>query len=666
MSTTHEREPVGGEREPLAQKSLPLRGALAPMLIASVLLLLIAVAVRHSEIVTGRYITSGVPPVLAFATLLLVISVRPVLRRIHPRLELDNRQTLLLFIMMTVGIWLAGPYGVRAFLPHLMALTYWGQSQASLAPYADHLPDWYAPKDVEAARLYYEGSRYGEVPWGIWVPLLLRWAPFFVAVFAGSLCLMLLLRRQWLHSERLSFPLLNLPLSMAADGGARYAGGRRSLFRHPLFWIGFGVAAVFNFLNIGRALIPTIPAPGFSHRLSSVGFQRPFTPLNSVTFFYMIETIGLGYFVPLDITFSAWFLYLVEKAVGIVGIALGYDAPGYPFIQEQSAGAYLACGLLLVWGARRHLAETWRLAWYGGGREERLAWIGLGLSSAFVVGWAWAAGLAPGVALPYFLVLGCFVLVYARIRAETGVPLEWTYPYAMPKETVLNALSVPGITSMGGVRSMVIFSSLAWLSRHHLSEAMAGYQIDGLKLSEQEEIGRRTLITALLVAFAVGMAGALWAHLSGYYQIGSNAAAGGMGEYRANVALQEYQQMASRISAPPLRDWTRLTANGAGFGAAMAMAAIRARIPGSPFHPLGFILATAYGDHTTAFFPLFMAWALKLTILKAGGLKMYRAGMPAFLGLAIGHFFLAGIFWPVVSLLISPEASRSYHLHFGG
>ena len=72
----------------------------------------------------------------------------------------------------------------------------------------------------------------------------------------------------------------------------------------------------------------------------------------------------------------------------------------------------------------------WRRAWTHAG-ESALAWVGLGVCSVVVVGWAVAAGLALEVAIPpHFLVLGCFVLVHARIRAETGVPLEFIYPWA--------------------------------------------------------------------------------------------------------------------------------------------------------------------------------------------------------------------------------------------
>ena len=139
----------------------------------------------------------------------------------------------------------------------------------------------------------------------------------------------------------------------------------------------------------------------------------------------------------------------------------------------------------------------------------------------------------------------------------------------------------------------------------------------------------------------------------------------GQGEYRAQVALQEFQRMAQYARFPPNPDVTRLAYLGAGAVIALGLALLRGVWFGSPFHPLGFILATAYGDSTTFFFPLFIAWLLKWLLLHAGGLRLYRAGLPFFIGLIIGHFTLAGILWPLLSLLISPEASAAYHLYFG-
>jgi hypothetical protein len=103
-----------------------------------------------------------------------------------------------------------------------------------------------------------------------------------------------------------------------------------------------------------------------------------------------------------------------------------------------------------------------------------------------------------------------------------------------------------------------------------------------------------------------------------------------------------------------------------GFLFAAFLTLLRQRWIGSPFHPLGFIIATAYGDRTTAWFPMLVAWLCKATILRMGGLALFRRGIPFFLGLAIGHLFIAGIFWPILSLFITREASQSYHLFFGG
>src|SRR5581483_8081992 len=108
-------------------------------------------------------------------------------------------------------------------------------------------------------------------------------------------------------------------------------------------------------------------------------------------------------------------------------------------------------------------------------------------------------------------------------------------------EMLLNTLSIPRALSWGGTGSFVLFSSLAWVSRHHLPEEHAAYQLDNVKLSEVRRIPYRALFLGLLVAFVVGLLAAYWVHLSAYYVIGANMAGGGTGtgEYRAIVAMQE-------------------------------------------------------------------------------------------------------------------------------
>jgi hypothetical protein len=660
------------------QPPLTLRQWLAAVAVSLFFIGLTAVAVRYVELVTGRYVTTGVPPVPAVAALLILAALRALLPRLPGplarRLVPDRRQTMLIYSMVCVGVVLNGQYMVRAFLPHLISLQYWqSHNNAALSRWVQYLPDWYAPADTEALRRYFEGSQSGAVPWGLWIAPLLRWSLFLTALFVVAVSLTALMRRQWVHHERLSFPLLYLPLSLTSESQAALLGGK-PLFRNPLLWCGLGAAALFNGFNIGHALNPVIPAPGFYYSFRAQFPDRPWTPFNTVMLFYMLEAIGFGYFIPLEVSFSAWFLYLAEKLVAVGGLAAGYDLPGFPYMQEQSAGAYLGVTALLLYGARKHLVLIARRAFgfappgrTAEEREERTAlWALLG-GLLFLMGWAWVSGFSLLIAVPFFGVLLCFTLVYARLRAETGVPFGFVYPYGLPKEMVVNAFTARGVLDAGGFRTWVVFSSLAWLSRHHYTEELAAYSTDGMKLAEETRTERRWYYAALGVALAAGLAMAFWSHLGAFYAVGANlAGGGGRQEYRASVALQEYQQMALRATTSVPRDDARLAAEILGAAGAVLLGTLRAVWVRSPFHPLGYILATAYGDHTTIFFPMLVAWFCKSLVIKAGGLPLYRQFIPFFVGLIVGHYLVGGIFWPLLCLTLAPEASQSYHLYFGG
>jgi hypothetical protein len=680
-AATEEAPKVGSvtEETPKAGSAAPAplmtsREAAVAMTLGVFLILLTALAIRHSEMVTGRYISHGIPPLPAFTFVLVLGLLKPVLQRKAPRLAPTRGQILLVYIMLTVATVLSGAYQIRAFLPHLVALQYQERPEGQMpsSSYASFLPSWLAPHNPKVVLDYYNGASDGAIPWTAWLTPLAAWSLFLIALFTAVYCLMQLVQKQWTQNEKLSFPLLILPLAMTMEDQSTYGSKRLA---KSLFLFGFGCAVAFNGLNILHIIRPAIPSPGFYMTFTeSFGvLDRPWTPLGSISIFYMLEAIGIGYFVPLEVTFSAWFFYICNRLFAVAGSAAGYDQTGFPFTQEQSAGGYLAMGFTLLWSLRHTFRESWRRSFHRlHGEEpalrERWAWIGLISTSVFVLGFCYAAGFSLKLAIPFFAILFIFVLVYARIRAETGVPFGFIYPFSLPKEGLINGLGFQNALGMGGPRAMVLFSTMAWLSRHHLMEEHAAYQLDGIKLAREGRIGTRTVTIALLLAFVVGLGAAYWVHLSAYYAMGSNMAAGGAGagEFRAIVAQQEYQQMASHISSPPARDSARLLAISGGFLFTLALQWLRLRWIGSPFHPIGFLISTAYGDSSALWFPLFVAWMLKALLLKLGGLRMYRTGIPFFLGLTIGHFFMAGILWPVFSLFLAPEASRAYHIYFGG
>ncbi|MDE0685735.1 MAG: hypothetical protein OXI63_22630, partial [Candidatus Poribacteria bacterium] len=65
-----------------------------------------------------------------------------------------------------------------------------------------------------------------------------------------------------------------------------------------------------------------------------------------------------------------------------------------------------------------------------------------------------------------------------------------------------------------------------------------------------------------------------------------------------------------------------------------------------PFHPAGYALAISFAmDYF--WFAFFVAWFLKLMILRHGGLRLHRKVAPLFLGLILGDYVIGSI-WAII------------------
>ncbi len=665
--------PVSNAQTNSQESGLTTRQAVIAIAWGLVCVVFVAFAIRYTEMVSGQYISNGVPPLPAFAMLLFMSLLRLGLQNVAPRYAPNRAQILLIYSMLTVSVILSGLYHIRALLPNLVAMQYWGRAStplgARLTAYSKYLPSWFAPHDSTAIKNYYEGTATGHIPWDVWLLPLVSWSLFLLALFLGVFSFLTLVQRQWIRNERLTFPLLAIPLALTSDNWSTYGSAKS---RRALLLFGLGISAIFNGINIAHVLSPSIPSPGFEISFQPFFPNRPWTPLQNMRIIFFLEAVGIGYFVPLEISFSIWFFYILNRIFAIWGTMQGLDNPGFPYVQEQCAGGYLAMGLILLWGLRKTFGESLQRAFQQKERDadalvERWAWIGLGGSVVWVLGFCYLAGFSLWLAAPFFLIIALFIVVYARIRAEAGVPFTFVFPEGMSKDILLNTFSTSTALQVGGERSFVLLSSFGWLSRFHHPMEEGAYQIDSFKLAEQGSIPRKTHFVALLLAFVVGLAAAYWVHLSAYYGQGTNliASAGGFGEYRAKLARSGFVQMAAQISSPPIRDLPRMYAMTGGFGLVFLLTLLRKQWLGCPFHPLGFLVANAYGDTTANWFPMLIAWMCKGLLLRFGGLKLYRAAIPFFLGLAIGHFLLGGLLWPLCSLFLPRSAANAYHLVFG-
>ncbi|MGC8835129.1 MAG: DUF6784 domain-containing protein, partial [Armatimonadota bacterium] len=94
-----------------------------------------------------------------------------------------------------------------------------------------------------------------------------------------------------------------------------------------------------------------------------------------------------------------------------------------------------------------------------------------------------------------------------------------------------------------------------------------------------------------------------------------------------------------------------LAAMGIGFAFTMTLMALRMRFYWWPFHPVGYAVSSSWSLHVM-WLPLLIAWALKLLILRYGGLKTYMQWMPLFFGLILGEF-VVGSLWTIIGIVFN-------------
>src|SRR5262249_46229029 len=124
-------------------------------------------------------------------------------------------------------------------------------------------------------------------------------------------------------------------------------------------------------------------------------------------FIFSFAAIGFFFLLPVDILFSIWFFYVLERGEQTLAVLYNMDQPVMPiyppplFIGYQTVGAYLVLVGYFFWIARPHLARVWAAAI---GREKaddseellpyRFAFWGLVASIVISSLWLWGMGMS--------------------------------------------------------------------------------------------------------------------------------------------------------------------------------------------------------------------------------------------------------------------------------
>ena len=620
---------------------------LRALFVALLLTFFTGIWVRQAEIVVlATQVTESVPPIPALTAILLLLPVNALLRRINSSnawlRPFASAELMLIFLFVGVASMVMG-IGVVQFLLCLIGTPFYKQPQ-QYGPMQKYFPAWLFPRDTEIIRQMYERAPDGVVPWHLWIGPGIAWAFFFVALASCLYCVMALFFRAWAEEERLPFPVVSLPLEMAAE--ASFAPG--GFWRDPMMWIGFGIAAIYNGVNIVYAFYPTFPSFGkeysFDPFLEAMGM--PWMTARSVSLHFRPEQIGFGYLVATEVSLTIWLGYFILKALTILAASYSFQ-PKNLYPMEQGMGAYLALAVVLVYQARRRLARA----------DVRLV-LGAGAGFLAVCGFATAAGMAAWVAAAYFALVIAVALVYGRVRAQTGVPMVWLFPYHMQNQSLIYTFGSAPFAAAGPT-TIATWTLFAVVAKGYFP-TISGFQIEGMEISRREKFPMRSVFWAVTLAIIVGFALGWYHHLTPYYRYGALQLRGDIWGYWAADA--EANSALAYLSGPVNPEPARIAASGAGIGVVFALSALVTRFVSFPLNPLGYAMTCCFGD--VLWFSFLLVWMIKTLVLRYGGMNLYRQSVPLFLGLALGHYAVAGIFWGLVGA-VSGEAVRGYEIFFG-
>ena len=614
--------------------------------IGIIFVILTCFIVSYAELVI-TYIQIGFlqfPPAVIGVFFFLVVASR-VLRKLHPTLGFSQQELMMIYCMMLVASMISPRGLMEKLIPALIAVNYFAnEPNAWKELFFPHIKPWLVPFDPEksaqlsvAVGFYEHLDPNDPIPWDAWITPLLTWGILIALIFFGFLCIATILRKQWVDNEKLTFPLVQLPLEFVRDEETGH------FFRNHWMWLGFLIPTVVFTLNGLHGIYPVVPHVQLQHNLNRFFPERPFSAMFYTPAFISFAATGFFYLLPTQLLFSLWFFFLFTRVQDILASVFGMRVSGMPlyptrsYIGYQVAGAYLVLVIYFVYVSLPHIWQIIKRAFSNtpfDGSEElmpyRVAFWGLIISFGLSIFWCYYAGLTLWFAFFELLVyMGCVAIVMARSTAEGGLLMT---------ETSFRPIDLYGLV---GRKSALGPSSLTMLSffdaiftRDQRGLILTGF-LDGLKISDAVQLRRRGLLIVFAIAIIIALVCSATIHLWLPYRHGANYMYSYV--YRGNP-LWAFQDHAPAIEGLGARvGWTETTFFGLGIVFTVFLTIMRALYWWWPFHPLGYALSASW-TMIVFWFPVLLAWLVKYPIMRYGSIRLYQQIRPLFLGMIWGEF----------------------------
>ena len=598
-------------------------------------------------------------PAAVFTMFALALFVN-LFRLVTRRSLLSRGEMLVAYSMMAVtcGICTMGLTGY--LVPMLGTPEYYKSPEnkwaSTLLP---EMPKWLmlSPEGAgrDAIRFMYEGFPTELTlaqKWDIvkaWIGPLWKWSVFLLALYATSICLMAIFRKQWVEDERIVFPLAQLPMELAGEPGG--SGERIApFFKSRLLWIGFAIPFAIACLSALPVYFPYLAdiKPRLNWRIDMLEGQWKL-PIR-----VSWQTIGLAYLLSADVALCVWSFGLLGSFYHGLSNFIGFKSPEklgiygaapYPDLGHFGMGAMIALVLLRLWIGRRHLIgvvkkalfmktdvdDTWEPMSY------RTAFWGSVLGFVVMTVWLHASGFSWLIAL--FIMFGAFIgfIGLTRIIAESGVPVS-----IVPLISSDFVVSAVGTSVIGKQGLLALPWTYVW--NGDVRTFVMCSAAHGMRACSERRRSYRGLFFAMMTAVIIAMVVSVVATLNFAYEDGG---ANLQGWFFDRGPRRPFEFAAKLIKgkprAPSVRGWV---ATGVGAGAMVAFTVARHTFVWWPLNPVGLPISVVAWTRYL-WFNVLLAWLIKSRFLKYGGPKLYLKMRPFFLGLVLGHYSGAA-FWVVV------------------
>ena len=574
-------------------------------------------------------------------TLTVLAVLNLLLKRLFPPFALRHGELLTIYVMLSISSAIAGHDMMQTVIP-MIPNGFWFATPENewQQLFWRFLPRWLTLDQLAVLQDFYDGDTtfYTKAYLRAWLRPIIWWTIFLSVLIWVMICIDLLLRKQWIERERLTYPIVQLPLEMTRPDGR--------LFKSKMMWIGFGIAGGIDLINGMHAFFPAFPEiPVRKADLAIYFTEKPWDAMGWTPVYILSFGLGLGFLMPLEMSFSLWFFYIFWKVERVLGRAMGLQVlPGFPYDGPQGVGAYLAVACFGLYGGRRHFYAIFknllgRMGTAGNTDLEdttNYRWPVLGLIGGllFLFLFSHKGGMALWMVGLYFLVYYFLALGITRVRAEVGPPTHEMF-VANPRQFITDALGSRRIPPS----SLTMMSLYFAFNRGYRAHPMP-HTLEGFKLADESKMKRSRMTIAMMLAVVFGILAAFWSYLVVSYNIGANPGLGSGG----------YNLLRGWLYHPTETNFPAVIFMGFGFCFTGLLWWLRTRFTLWPFHPAGYAVASSIWTFGWLWFSVLISWAIKTILLKVGGIRLYRKVLPLFFGLLLGEFIIGGG-WVLVRLI---------------